>query len=86
MRTKLLVKARLVRFVAGEVRKRALTQKAAGELLVLDRSNVLALVNEKVSRFSIETPMTLVGRLGFAVTIHIEGGGVTLDVPVRNAA
>jgi hypothetical protein len=28
----------------------------------------------------------LAGRLGFAVTIHIEGGGVTLDVPVQNAA
>ena len=82
----LLVKAPLMRFVAGEVRKRELTQKAAGELLGLDQSNVSALVNEKISRFSIEKLMTLVGRLGFAVTIHIEGGGVTLDVPVRSAA
>ncbi len=82
----LLVKSRLMRFLAEENRKRRLTQKAAGKLLGLDQSNVSALVNEKISRFSIEKLMTLAGRLGFAVTIHIEGGGVTLDVPVQNAA
>jgi predicted XRE-type DNA-binding protein len=82
----LVVKSRLMRFLAEEIRKRRLTQKAAGALLGLDQSNVSALVNEKISRFSIEKLMTLAGRLGFAVTIHIEGGGVTLDVPVQNAA
>ncbi len=82
----LVVKSRLMRFLAEEIGKRGLTQKAAGELLGLDQSNVSALVNEKISRFSIEKLMALAGRLGFAVTIHIEGGGVTLDVPVQNAA
>jgi len=82
----LVVKSRLMRFLAGEIRKRWLTQKAVGELLGLDQSNVSALVNEKISRFSIEKLMTLAGRLGFAVTIHIEGGDVSLDVPVQNAA
>jgi predicted XRE-type DNA-binding protein len=82
----LVVKSRLMRFLAEEIRKRGLTQKAAGKLLGLDQSNVSALVNEKISRFSIEKLMTLAGRLGFAVTIHIEGGGVILDVPVRSAA
>jgi predicted XRE-type DNA-binding protein len=82
----LVVKSRLMRFVAEEIGKRGLTQKAAGSLLGLDQSNVSALVNEKISRFSIEKLMTLAGRLGFAVTIHIEGGGVTLDVPIQNTA
>lgn len=80
------VKSRLMRFLAEEIRKRGLTQKAAGELLGLDQSNVSALVNEKISRFSVEKLMALAGRLGFAVSIRIEGGGVTLDVPVQNAA
>jgi predicted XRE-type DNA-binding protein len=82
----LVVKSRLMRFLAEEIRKRGLTQKAAGRLLGLDQSNVSALVNEKISRFSIEKLMALAGRLSFAVTIHIEGGGVTLEVPLRTAA
>jgi predicted XRE-type DNA-binding protein len=82
----LVVKSQLMCFLAEEIRKRGLTQKAAGEMLGLDQSNASALVNEKISRFSIEKLMTLAGRLGFAVTIHIEGGGVTLDVPVQNVA
>ncbi|MGE0120135.1 MAG: helix-turn-helix domain-containing protein [Dongiaceae bacterium] len=72
----LVVKSRLMRFLAEEIRKRALTQKAAGKLLGLDQSNISALVHGKISRFSIEKLMTLAGRLGFAVTIHIDGGGV----------
>ena len=82
----LVVKSRLMRFLAEEIRKREPTQKAAGKLLGLDQSNVSALVNEKISRLSIEKLMTLAGRLGFADTIHIEGGGVTLEVQVRTAA
>ena len=81
----LVLKSRLMRFVAEEVRKRGLTQKAAGKLLGLDPSNVSALVNEKISRFSVEKLMALAGRLGFAVSILIEGGGVFLDVPVGAA-
>ena len=41
----LQVKADLLRFVAGEVRSRGLTQKETGELLDLDQPNVLALIN-----------------------------------------
>ena len=82
----LAVKSRLVRFVAGEIRKRGLTQKAAGELLGLDQSNVSALVNEKISRFSVEKLMALTGRLGFDVSIHIEGEGVKFEVPFSDAA
>ena len=82
----LAVKSRLVRFVAGEIRKRGLTQKAAGELLGLDQSNVSALVNEKISRFSVEKLMSLAGRLGFDVSIHIEGEGVKLALPFSDAA
>jgi predicted XRE-type DNA-binding protein len=82
----LVVKSRLMQFIAGEIRKRGLTQAAAGELLGLDQPNVSALVNEKISRFSIEKLMSFVARLGYGVSIRIEGSGVAIDVPIKTAA
>lgn len=82
----LVAKSHLMRFLAAEIRKRGLTQAAAGELLGLDQPNVSALVNEKISRFSVEKLMQLVARLGYGVSIRIEGGGVAFDVPLRTAA
>lgn len=82
----LAAKSRLMRLVADEIRKRGLTQAAAGELLGLDQPNVSALVNEKISRFSVEKLMALAAKLGFGVSIHIEGNGVSVDVPVKTAA
>ena len=82
----LVVKSRLIRFVAEEVRRRKLTQKDAGELLVLDQPNVSALMNEKLSRFSVQKLMAFVGRLGFKVSIHVEGSGIVFDVPYQHAA
>ena len=82
----LVTKSRLMSFVAGEIKKRKLTQVAAGELLGLDQPNVSALVNEKITRFSVEKLIELVVKLGFDVSIHIEGHGVALEVPVQTAA
>lgn len=82
----LVVKSRLIRFVAEEVRRRELTQKDAGDLLGLDQPNVSAVMNEKLSRFSVQKLMVLVGRLGFKVSIHVEGSGVAFDVPYQHAA
>lgn len=82
----LVVKSRLMQFLDAEIAKRGLTQKAAGELLGLDQPNVSALVNGKISRFSVEKLMLMVARMGYGVSIRIEGGGVDLDVPVRTAA
>jgi predicted XRE-type DNA-binding protein len=82
----LVTKSRLMQLVTAEIRKRNLTQIVAGEILDLDQPNVSALMNEKISRFSVEKLMEFAGKLGFAVTIHIEGNGVALDVPVRTAA
>jgi predicted XRE-type DNA-binding protein len=82
----LVVKSRLIRFVADEIRRRGLSQREAGEILGLDQPNVSALVGEKLSRFSVQKLMALVGRLGFQVSIHIEGEGIAVDVPYRNAA
>lgn len=82
----LVVKSRLIRFVAEELRRRALTQRDAGELLGLDQPNVSALMNEKLSRFSVQKLMGLMGRLGFKVSIHVEGSGVIFDVPYQQAA
>lgn len=83
---KLVVKSRLIRFVAEEVRRRELTQKDAGELLGLDQPNVSALMNEKLSRFSVQKLMAFVGCLGFKVSIHVEGSGIAFDVPYKYAA
>ena len=82
----LVTKSQLIRFVASEIRKRSMTQIVAGELLGLDQPNVSALMNEKITRFSVEKLMELAARLGFAVTIHIEGHGIQVDVPVQSAA
>ena len=82
----LVTKSRLIRLVSSEIRKRGLTQNMAGEILGLDQPNVSALVNEKISRFSVEKLMTCAGKLGFSVSIHVEGHGICLDVPVQTAA
>lgn len=82
----LVTKSQLMRFVANEIRKRGLTQIIAGELLGLDQPNVSALMNEKITRFSVEKLMDFSAKLGFSVTIHIEGNGVEFDVPVQSAA
>ena len=82
----LIVKSRLMQFLTDEIRKRELTQKDAGAILGLDQSNVSAMVNGKISRFSVEKLMDLVGRLGFGVSIHIEGDGIALDVAYKHAA
>jgi predicted XRE-type DNA-binding protein len=82
----LVTKSRLIQLVAAEIKKRGVTQFVAGEILGLDQPNVSALMNEKISRFSVEKLMEFAGKLGFAITIHIEGNGVALDVPLRSAA
>jgi predicted XRE-type DNA-binding protein len=82
----LITKSRLMHLVTAEIRKRGVTQSVAGEILDLDQPNVSALMNEKISRFSVEKLMAFAGKLGFAVSIHIEGNGVAMDVPVKTAA
>lgn len=82
----LVTKSKLIRLVTTEIKKRNLTQSAAGKILVLDQPNVSALINEKISRFSVEKLMEYAAKLGFAVSIHIEGHGVVMDVPVQTAA
>jgi predicted XRE-type DNA-binding protein len=82
----LVTKSQLMQLVTAEIRKRGVTQSVAGDILSLDQPNVSALMNEKISRFSVEKLMEFAGKLGFAVTIHIEGNGVAIDVPVLTAA
>ena len=82
----LATKSNLIRFVAAEIKRRDLTQATAGEILGLDQPNVSALVNEKISRFSVEKLMMFSAKLGFKVSIHIEGHGTKIDVLVQAAA
>jgi len=79
-------KSRLMVLIVSELKRRKLTQAAAGKLLGLDQPNVSALVNEKIGRFSVEKLMTFASKLGFAVSIHVEGHGVSVEVPVQSAA
>lgn len=82
----LVAKSRFISLISAEIRKRGLTQTAAGEILGLDQPNVSALMNEKISRFSVEKLMSLAGRLGFEVSIHVEGNGVEIEVAMPSAA
>jgi predicted XRE-type DNA-binding protein len=82
----LATKSNLIRFVTAEIKRRGITQAAAGEILGLDQPNVSALVNEKISRFSVEKLMMFSAKLGFKVSIHIEGHGTKIDVQVQAAA
>jgi predicted XRE-type DNA-binding protein len=82
----LVAKSRLMTLIADEIHRRKLTQVSAGALLDLDQPNVSALMNEKISRFSVEKLMSLAGKLGFAVSIQVEGHGVQVKVPMPSAA
>ena len=82
----LVTKSKLMSFVSAEINKRKLKQIVAGELLGLDQPSVSPLVNEKIARLSVKKLIELGGKLGFDVSIHIEGHGVTLEVPVQTAA
>jgi predicted XRE-type DNA-binding protein len=82
----LVAKSRLMSLITAEIQKRNLTQVAAGEILGLDQPNVSSLMNEKISRFSVEKLMFLAGKLGFEVSIHVEGHGIQMDVPMPSAA
>ncbi|MGY2050909.1 helix-turn-helix transcriptional regulator [Methylobacterium sp. JK268] len=82
----LVVKSRLLRFVAEEIRRRGLTPQEVGDRLGLGQDEVTALTGERPSRFSVPMLMRLVGRLGFKVSIHVEGGGIAFDVPCQDAA
>jgi predicted XRE-type DNA-binding protein len=82
----LAAKSRLITLVSDEIRKRGLTQCAAGSILGLDQPNVSALMNEKISRFSVEKLMSFAAKLGFSVSIHVEGHGVQVDMPMPSAA
>ena len=59
----LAAKSRLITLISDEIRKRSLSQTAAGDILGLDQPNISALMNEKISRFSVEKLMSLVAKL-----------------------
>lgn len=82
----LVTKSQLIRLVSSEIRKRGLTQNVVGDILGLDQPNVSALVNEKITRFSVEKLMMFASKMGFAVSIHVEGHGLSVDLPVQTAA
>src|SRR5260221_14598884 len=66
-----LLKAQLVREIRALIKRRRLTQAKAGEVLGLAQSDVSALVNGKVVRFSFERLLRCVRRLDREVTIVV---------------
>jgi predicted XRE-type DNA-binding protein len=81
----LVAKSRLMTLISDEMRKRNFTQVSAGEVFGLDQPSVSALMNEKISRFSLEKLMSLASKLGFTVSIHVEGHGVDVNVLLPTA-
>ncbi|HZP21431.1 MAG TPA: helix-turn-helix transcriptional regulator [Bauldia sp.] len=66
-----LLKAQLVRTIRALIKRRRLTQAKAGAALGLAQSDVSALINGKVARFSLERLLRCVRRLDREVAIVV---------------
>ncbi len=66
-----LLKAQLVREIRALLKRRRLTQAKAGDALGLAQSDVSAIVNGKVERFSLERLLRCVRRLDQEVAIVV---------------
>lgn len=80
-----LLKAQLVREIRALIKRRRLTQAKAGALLGLAQSDVSALANGKVARFSLERLLRCVRRLDREVEIVIRPAGSTGTRSSRSA-
>ena len=84
-----LLKAQLVREIRALIKRRRLTQAKAGVILGLAQSDVSALTNGKVARFSLERLLRCVRRLDREVEIVIRPAqrtGVRSSRSARRAA
>ena len=81
-----LLKAQLVREIRALIKRRRLTQAKAGETLGLAQSDVSALINGRVARFSLERLLRCVRRLDREVAIVVRPMRRGERAPVRAAA
>lgn len=66
-----MLKVNIAHAITTTIRKRALTQVAAGEIIGADQAKVSALLRGRLSGFSVERLMTFLLKLGRDVDITI---------------
>jgi predicted XRE-type DNA-binding protein len=81
-----LLKAQLVREIRALLKRRRLTQAKAGDALGLAQSDVSAIVNGKVERFSLERLLRCVRRLDQEVAIVVRTKRKPRPARTRKAA
>jgi predicted XRE-type DNA-binding protein len=81
-----LVKARLASTILDGIESRGWTQVQAAAELGISQPDVSRITNGLVREYSVERLLQLLRRLGFQVTIHIEGRdqpSVNIQIPLH---
>ena len=78
-----MLKAEIVRAIAGTINKRKLTQAAAGEIIGVDQAKVSALLRGRLTGFSIERLVMFLVKLGRDVEITISREHANREGKVR---
>jgi predicted XRE-type DNA-binding protein len=88
-----LTKAELARQINHVIKKKKLTQEQSAKLLGIDQPKVSALINGKLSGFSLERLIRFLNELGQDVTINVKTkprshkrGSLTLHTPRDTAS
>lgn len=68
----LVIRARLMRSLVTYINDNRLKSSQAGHLLDLPINRINDLMNGKISLFSIDTLVSLLGKIGFKITIHCD--------------
>ena len=78
-----MLKAEMLRAIAGTINKRNLTQAAAGEIIGVDQAKVSALLRGQLTGFSVERLLLFLMKLGHDVNIAISGGHPDQEGKIR---
>ena len=78
-----MIKAEMVRAIAGTIQKRNLTQAAAGEIIGVDQAKVSAILRGRLTGFSIERLVMFLVKLGRDVDITISKEHANREGKVR---
>ncbi|GMQ82824.1 MAG: XRE family transcriptional regulator [Rhodothermia bacterium] len=70
--TKLMLRADLAIFLRKEIRRRNLTQKDAAKLVGVSQPRISDLVNHKIEKFSIDTLIVMLSKLGLMVDFSVK--------------
>jgi predicted XRE-type DNA-binding protein len=81
-----MVRVELIKYIVAEIKRRDLSRSQAASLLGVSQSQIRLLLGVRMSKFSLETLLVMVIRLGAGVTTfcHLttsEPGHITISVP-----